>query len=85
MSKIGRNRSGLRQHYGSNILCGMDFALRGDDPFTWFGDSECFCALVRDAVGADAEILGHIWGRDLSVGEFLNLKGGIRGEGGVFD
>ena len=64
---------------------GMDFALRGDDPFTWLGDSECFCALVGYAVAADAEILGHIWGRDLSVGEFLNLKGGFRREGGVFD
>ena len=62
----------------------MDFALRGDDPFPWLGDSECFCALVDDAVAADAEILGHIWGLDLSVSEFLNLKGGFGGEGRCF-
>ena len=63
----------------------MDFALRGDDPLSWLGDSEYFRALVDDAVAADAEILGHIWGVDLGVGESLNLKCGIGREGGVFD
>ena len=63
----------------------MDFALGGDDPLPWLGDSEYFRALVDDAVAADAEILGHIRGCDLGVGEGLNLKGGFRREGGVFD
>ena len=64
---------------------GMDFALRGDDPFTWLGDSEYFRALVDDPVATDAEILGYIRRCDFGVGEFLNLKGGLGGEGGVFD
>ena len=63
----------------------MDFALRGDDPFPWLGDSEYFRALADDAVATNAKILGHIWGVDLGVGESLNLKCGIGREGGVFD
>lgn len=65
----------------------MRYGLRpgGDDPLSWLGDSEYFRALVDDAVAADAKILGHIRGCDFSVGEFLNLKGGFRREGGVLD
>ena len=63
----------------------MDFALRGDDPFPWLGDSEYFRALADDAVATNAKILGHIWGVDLGVGESLNLKCGIGRAGGVFD
>ena len=62
----------------------MDFALGGDDPLSWLGDSEYFRALVDDAVAADAEIFGHIRGCDLGVGEGLNLKGGFRREGGAW-
>ena len=49
----------------------MDFPLRGDDPPRWLGDGMPFRAVIGDAVAADAEILGHIRGVDLGVGEVM--------------
>ena len=52
----------------------MDFPLRGDDPPPWLGDGMPFRAVIGDAVAADAEILRHIRGVDLGVGEVMRNR-----------